>query len=400
MVTSKQQVERFKSAGLRAGRWFVNSQFRLRRPYWDANHGRFMYNRYLPDGRTVLGLSWTQARGIFVLLAGWELSGDKSFLESALLAGEYIKILQIYDSPDDPRRQYAIREEVPQSGASAPRDATEAALGLLFLYRATGREDYLRRVVDYVRWFQANAWGPNGWPCDRVRLDGPGRRAGASGIHAAHGILFHHLRQATGDDGHLESLVRVADGTLRRFVRADGSVRARTKASHHAGAGGLMFNDDGLMVSLLCAHVATGEAKYLEACLRHAEWVRRNVTGPLAILAGLPCMCTFMIELSAVTGEPAWRDWAAKMLARHVLPLQVRNSRDPLSDGAFRGEDEPVEYYGPKRARKTDFITTRMTCYSALACLKLAGIVGPYYGALGWERRPRRPGRLPNLSVE
>ena len=209
--------------------------------------------------------------------------------------------------------------------------------------------------------------------------------------------MFHHLRQATGDDDYLESILRLADGTLRRFVRADGSVRARTKASHHAGAGGLMLNDDGLMVSLLCAQAATGEAKYLEACLRHAEWIVRNVTGPQAVLAGLPCMCTFMIELSAVTGEARWRDWAVKMLTRHVLPLQVRNSRDPLSDGAFRGEDEPGRCYGPEDAGPTEFVCTRMTAYSAIALFKLDGkVFGPYYSALGWEDR-RVPPPPPEL---
>ena len=395
-----QATQRFTRAGLAAAEWFVNSQCRMQKPYWDANHGRFIYNRYLPDGRTVLGLNWTQARGIFVLLAAWELTGERRFLESALLGAEYIKALQIYDSPRDPRRQYAIREQVPQSCYAAPRDATEACLGLLFLYRATGRDDYLRRAVDYEKWFRANAWGPDHWPASRVYLDRRRRDLGGRSFQAADGMMFYYLHKATGKRRYLVEQLRLAEQTLRRFVRDDGAVVTRRLDPHHTDPTGAVLNDDGLMVSLLCAYLASGKEKFLTACLRHARWILDNIRSVPKVLAGLPCMCTFLIELSAVTGQPGYRDWAARMLRAHVLPLQVRNRRDPMSHGAFRGEDEPVEYYGPARAAKTDFITTRMTCYSALACLKLAGIVGPYYGALGWERRPRRPGRLPNLSVE
>jgi len=400
MKIAHRRVEKFRRAGLSAARWFVNSQCLTRKPYWDANHGRFIYTRYLPDGRTVLGLNWTQARGIFVLLAGWELTREAAFLKSALLAGEYIKALQIYDSPDEPHRQYAIREQIPQSSYAAPRDATEACLGLLFLYRATGREDYLRRAVDYERWFKANAWGPSGWPVGRVHLDRRKRDVTIGSYQAGDGPMFYYLHKATGRRAYLDGLVRLGRQTVRRFLRADGAIVSRRLDAHHTDKAGVVLNDDGMMVSLLCASLATGDQRYLRACLRHGRWILDNVKSPLKILSALPCMCTFLIELSAVTGDESYRDWSASMLEKHVLPLQVRNRADPMSNGAFRGEDEPVKYYGPSRARKTDFITTRVTCYSALACLKLAGIVGPYYGALGWERKVRKLKRLPSLAME
>jgi len=396
---SDSQLARFRQAGLRAARWYVNSQCVMRKPYWDANHGRFIYNRYLPDGRTVLGLNWTQGRGIFVLLAAWELTGDETLLRSAVLAGEYIKILQIYDCPDNPRRQYAIREQVPQSAAAAPRDATEGCLGLLFLHRVTGEQDYLRRAMDYAQWFQTNAWDESGWPMDWVSLVSEDRRAGPSTFQAADGQLFYYLHKATGERAYLEHLVRLADLTLERFIRDDGAIVTSKFDPHHTGAGGEVLNDDGLTAALLCAHQATGDEKYLDACRRNARWIMTSFAEPPRMLCALPCMCSFLIELGAVTGDGAYRDWAASMLAKHVLGLQVRNRRDPMSDGAFRGEDEPVAAYGPKRAKRTDFITTRVTCYAALACLKLAGVVGPYYGALGWDRQVRRPARLPDVTL-
>ena len=397
MAISATKIATFKRAGVAAATWYVKSQCRMTRPYWDANHGRFIYNRYLPDGRTVLGLGWTQGRGIFVTLAAWELTGGDTFLQTARLAAEYVKILQVHDCPDNPRRQFAIREEIPQSGYSAPRDATESILGMLFLHRATGENDYLDRAVNYARWFDANAWGRDGWPCNWVDLCTRARPKPGTGIQAAQAILFHHLHQATGVRKYRTYVRRIADLTLARHVRADGAVVTNSSMSHHAGPGGVMLNDDGLMIGLLCAHQCTGRAKYLDAVIRHAHWLMANITRPPAMISALPCMCTIMVELSAVTGEEVYREWAADMLTKHVLPLQVRSRRDPLTDGAFRGEDEPVEHYGPKRAKKTDFITTRVTCYSALACLKLAGIVGPYYGALGWDRRIRRTRRLPTI---
>src|SRR5579862_5150471 len=108
-------LQRIREAGLNGAQWFVNSQVKMEKPYWDANHGRFIYDRHLPTGRSVLGLNWTQGRGIFCLLAAWELTGRTELLETAVRAANYIKILQIYDCPDNPRRQFAIREEVPQS---------------------------------------------------------------------------------------------------------------------------------------------------------------------------------------------------------------------------------------------------------------------------------------------
>ncbi len=399
MTISAKRAAKFKAAGVAAAGWYVSSQHLMTRPYWDANHGRFMYNRYLPDGRTVLGLGWTQGRGIFVLLAAWELTGDDRFLHTALVAGEYIKVLQIHDCPGNPRRQYAIREEIPQSSYSAPRDATEGVLGMLFLHRATGCEDYLRRAVNYEKWFRANAWDGAGWPANWVDLQSNAQPRKGSAIQAAQAILYHYLHEATGKRAYRSAVGRISDQTLARHVRADGAVITSGRLSHHAGAGGVMFNDDGLMISLLCAHQATGKGKYLDAVVGHADWLKANITTRPGLISALPCMCTIMIELAAVTGDDSCSDWAADMLETHVLPLQVRNSRDPKSHGAFRGEDEPVEHYGPKSAKKTDFITTRVTCYSALACLKLAGIVGPYYGALGWDRKVRRPRKLPRLGV-
>jgi hypothetical protein len=387
-------LKEIRQAGLDGARWFVGSQVKMEKPYWDANHGRFIYDHHLDSGSTVLGLNWTQGRGIFCLLAAGELTGRSEFLETAVRAANYIKILQIYDCPDNPRRQFAIREEVPQSWRSAPRDATEAALGLLFMYRATGERDYLRRAVDYEKWFQRNVWNKSKWPLGFLSLVDKSVSPIEYSFQTAHAAFFYYLSKATGKKSYLRHVRHLADEGIKRFVHYDGSIRTKQVDAHHTLPGGEVLNDDGFMVSILCAYRAFGDHKYLDVCQRHSDWIRSAVKFPLPMISGLPCMCTFLIELSEVTGDGVHREWATKMLLKHVLPLQIRNSKDPKIAGAFRGEDEPVEYYGPKTAKKTDFITTRVTAYSTLACLKLAGIVGPYYGALGWERKVRKAPKL------
>jgi hypothetical protein len=400
MPLKEKTRKRFEQAGLRSASWYVNHMYRMRPPGWDANHGRFIYTRHMPSGRTIWGLNWTQARGIFVLLAGWEVTGDVEMLRTAMIAGEYIKLLQIYDAPDNPRRQFAIREQVPQSWMVAPRDACEAALGLLHLHRATGREDDLRRVVDFERWLAANAWG-RGYPCSWVRLDSNQRNTSTGPYQAGDMRLFHDLWKATGQARYRDTLVDMADTTLRRYVGRDGAIRSRAgRQGHHEDASGVVLNDDGLMVGLIAAGRATGEARYLDAARQHGQWLLDNVRPPLPMLCALPCMCATMLDLAAATGEDQWTDWAAEMMVEHVLPLQVRGKRDPMADGAFRGEDEPVEYYGPKSAKKTDFVTTRTTCYAALACFRLAGLDALGYSAFGWGRKVKRPRKLPALHEE
>ncbi|MFH1023421.1 MAG: hypothetical protein V1809_08525 [Planctomycetota bacterium] len=386
MTISASDIKRCRVAGLRAADWFVRSQVRSVRPHWDANEGRYIYNLYLKSRNPVLGLSWTQGRGIFVTLAAWELTGRKEYRDSAVLAGEYIKTLQVYDSPDNPRRQYAIREEVPNSPCASPRDSVEAALGYLFLYRATGNGDYVRRAVDYATWFERNGWTPSGWPRGDVNLMDPAKNAGPGAFYqSVHLLFFRYLALATKNDGWLRHVRPLADGVFR-YVRSDGALAEEGAGGHHV-RDGVVMNDDGTMVAMLAAHRVMGDAKYLDACRRFGDWVVANIRPPFHALSGPPSLCGTMIELSAATGDVRYREWAAKILVDHVLPLQVNRKGDALTDGAFRGEDEPVEYYGPKTAKPTDFITTRVTCYAALACLKLAGIVGPYYGAGGWERK-------------
>lgn len=402
MPLSAAQTRLFRAAALAGAAWFIGSQTRLTKPYWDANHGRLIYTMHLPKNRAarrpILGLNWTQARGSFCLLAAWEFTGERRYLETAIRAMNYVKILQVHDDPQHPLRQFAIREQVPQSWECAPRDASEACLGLLFLHRATGDAEALRRAVDYEKWWQATVKKSNGWPHNFIFFDGRKHDTSERSFQAGSAPIFYYLWKATGKSRYRRELLAMADFTLAHFCRADGAITSLYDP-HHSTAGGEVLNDDGMMGALLCAWQASKQSKYLDACRRHADWIMNRVKPPLPIYSALPCMCTFLIELAATTGDAAPRDWAARMLQQHVLPLQIHAPQDPQIHGAYRGEDEPVHWYGPKTAKPTDFVTTRVTAYATLACFKLLGIVGPYYGALGWERkRPKLP-RAPILPL-
>ncbi|HTL51566.1 MAG TPA: hypothetical protein VL860_03215 [Planctomycetota bacterium] len=402
MTLTAAEHKRIHAAALAGAQWFVGSQVRLTKPHWDANHGRLIYTMHLTkkavDRKPVLGLNWTQARGSFCLLSAWELTGDVRYLQTAIRAMNYVKILQVYDDPANPLRQFAIREQVPQSWECAPRDASEACLGLLFLYRATGDKDCLRRAIDYERWWQTTVKKSNGWPHNFIFFDGRKHDKSERSFQAGSAPIYYYLWKATKKERYRRELLRMADFTLANFLRPDGAITSVVDP-HHATASGEVLNDDGLMGALLCAYQASKNKKYLMACLCHAAWIQTAAQFPLPIYSALPCMCTFLIELSAITGDTSHHDWAARMLLKHVLPLQICAPKDPQIHGAFRGEDEPVEWYGPKSAKPTDFVCTRVTAYSTLACFKLLGIVGPYSGSLGWERkRPKLP-RSPILPL-
>jgi len=99
---------RARQAVLHAADWYVDSQVTFAKPCWDANHGRFVYTYHMPSKQVVLGISWTQARAIMILLGAYEMTGEQKYMTAARLGGEYIRNLQILDARD-PRCYGAIR---------------------------------------------------------------------------------------------------------------------------------------------------------------------------------------------------------------------------------------------------------------------------------------------------
>jgi hypothetical protein len=383
---------------LLAAQWFVNTQVVHRKPCLDANHGRIFYNYYLPTRTGPRGLSWSHGRAIMCLLGAWELSGGKPpFLEAAVRCGTYLRqALQVMDARD-PWAFGAFREEVPASRFCYPRDAIEAAFGLLLLHVATGERDYLERCEIFAHWYLTQAVDPAvNWPRGTVDFDDPARDPHALKFFQAGGApFFWHLFQLTGKKRYLTAGLKIlADGLIERFIDpASGAMLSVSPDAHHTvtqNSRFLAINDDGASLALTCAHAAfgrNGRSPYLDAAMRYADWLADACPRPLAMWAAPGMHAIALAEVAAVAGQRRYAEAAARLMRDHVRN-QVLAPGKLDRHGAFRGEDEPAKWYVPG-GRPRDFLTTRSTAYGALALLRLAGQTGPSYSALGLERFQR-----------
>ena len=394
-------------AALRAADWFVNTQVRMTKPHWDSNHGRLVYTHHIPTKNRVLGLSWTQGRGIITLLAAWEATGKPEYLKTAIQAGEYIKHLQILDARE-PRCFGAIREECVASWYVYPRDALEAALGLVFLHRATGDDEWLYRARIFGDWFINQAMAEEGgewtkgafylYPQDRER-----HLTGRSFCLGGGTPFFSNLAKATGDSRYMDRAFKPLAATqLREYTREDGAILSHPRGqepeaatSHHDARAeryrGLAVNDDALGLTTIVAWKELGEQVYLDRAVGYAEYMLKDEY-PIPNHAATPLRALTLMETARAAGEKKYARFAAEKLAPIFMESQVAGSKDPAVEGAFRGEDEPTEYYAPARCDPLEFVNTRVTAYAAGALFKLDGTVfGPYYSAFDWEKPVRKP---------
>lgn len=379
-----------------AADWFVNTQVVHHEPCLDANHGRIFYNYYLPKRSGPRGLSWSHGRAIMCLLGAWELSkGKKEYLDAAVRCGLYLRYgLQIMDARN-PLSFGAFREEVPVSRFAYPRDAIEAAFGLLMLYMATNEKDYLERCEIFANWFLTQVIDPETkWARGAIFFDEPERRAHNMKFFQAGGApFFWHLYQITGNKKYLNrGLKPMADGLIKHFIDPEtGAMISASNDAHHtitnAKGINLAINDDGASVALTCAHAAFGSnsrVRYMESAIRYADWMVEQSPQPSPLWAAPGVHAVTLLEIGEITGNKKYKAAAAGIMERHVAN-QIVDASKLDRHGAFRGEDENVKWYVPG-AKPRDFITTRSTAYGCFALLRLAGISGPFYSALGLER--------------
>ena len=394
----------YLASALRAADWFVNTQVLMKKPHWDGNHGRLVYTYHLPTRNRVLGLSWTQGRGIITLLAAWEAAGRPEHLRAAAQAAEYLKHLQILDARD-PACFGAIREEVPASWYVYPRDAMEAGLGLLFLWRVTGDAELLYRARIFGDWLLASTMR-DGWPTGGYYLDARERaERGYSHIFCIGGgaAFFALLAKASGDARYRDLGLRpMAAHQREHFTREDGVIlaaprggRSREGVGHHRAAdpryAGVALNDDCCGLTGLVAWRELGEEVYLDLSRKYGDWMLK-CDYPLPNHAGTALHALTLMELARASGERKYADFARERLAPLFKKNQALGTGDAAAEGAFRGEDEPAEYYGPKGSDPLEFVNTRVTAYAASALFKLDGTVfGPYYSAFDWEKPGRKP---------
>ncbi len=355
---------------------------------WDANRGRFPYYYFMPDGRHVPGLSWTQGRGIFVLADAYKITGDSRYLETAEFAADYIASLQFVD-PHFPQVRGAIREHTPTGAWAGSLDAAQAASALILLTKvggdkrwlARGREfcDYLMRHFDEDRGMPRKA---SIWPEEIVEFGDTSQIFFGIGQCAA--IPLWHLFKLTGEKKYLRPLIVGADIALS-LQRSDGAMNCYVditdkkppSLNHHWGAGEgddrfLVQNDDGLVTLILAAHEATGDKKYLDAAVAYMRWIITNTPAerPYCVF---PVWANNVLDVGKVSGEDH-SDWVLDHLQSRLLDLQVTEaiSADPKALGGFRGEDEEGDS-GVFGGVGTDYVVTRTTCYAAGTLFRLSG---------------------------
>lgn len=375
-----------------AAEWFVNAQCRMQRPYWDANHGRFPYNRHILTGTTVWGLNWSCARGIMVLIAADRLAPDDRYMEAARAAAEYLEILQILDA----RRKEdfgAIREEVPQSRRYNIRDQAEAASALLYLGVYLGEERLVESARLWADWYLKYAVDrKTGWPFVFREADGTWK-PGDIYFLAANGIFMHQLGKHLGKQRYVEEgLVRNAEYGITHLFDQRGALAIEGSWSQHAGGDHLVLNEDGACIALVAAARVTGQQKFRDKVLGHLDVVM-GLPLPLPIFSGMGSTLMVAAEAARVWDYQPAREYIAKALP-HLLALQITEEQF-AERGALIGEDEDPKWYSG--GAKRDYVTTRATAYGALALAKIEGTVvtGGYSSdaelpvrAGKWERKP------------
>ncbi len=384
---SEQDKRSYLDRALKAADWYVNSQLNQCEygEEWHADRGRFLYHYFMPEKKHTPGINWTQGRALFVLSEAYKITGEQKYRDAAELGYRYIAALQIMD-PGYPVITGSIKEETPQCSRCGALDGAQAASGLLMFEAVTGNADALRRATafcDYLlRHFDDELGLPSVaymYPEEKVKM------AGGYAQHAigqATAIPCWHLYRRTGDERYLEPVVWGADFILdcQRDDGAFHNVKDISQAepaspNHHEGRGEgdqryVLYNDDAMIVVVLAAHKATGDATYLDAAVRYADWIVEQPVEERPFCA-FPVRANTVLDVGKVAGKD-YSGWVLDNLQAHLLDLQVEGSGDPKAEGGFRGEDEEGEggLYG---GTSLDYVTNRVTCYAAGLLFRLSG---------------------------
>ena len=377
----------FDSAVL-AGQWYLNNQNTEERPWGtvrdSADLGRFVYE-YFPARKWARGnVCWGQAVGIMALLSLHRRTNDPKYLESARLAAEYLKSLQILDRRN-PRNFGALREHTPQTTWTFPRDAATGGMGFAALYRATGDKEYLQRLRLLCDWFIDHCMGQEKWPARQFAFDKEQQdRTAKEYFMVGSGLMFYYAYRLTGEKRYVDQgLVPICDP-----LAADYHVRPWGPSPPALESQGVWpTQDDFASEALLAAYRATGHKKYFDAAKRHADWLvsvqKENGAysgyGSAVFVAGLHLLDLCRVieeEKMGIDTAPYLR--AVRQGARFGLSLQERTPGDVRTYGGLYGQNP----FGVSRER----IHHRETGYSVIFHLRYEGKVAvPYYSVFGWE---------------
>ncbi|MBL8026012.1 MAG: hypothetical protein JNL74_06360 [Fibrobacteres bacterium] len=382
-LTQKQKDEFFALA-LKGADWFVNTQLGHHRAKWNGDYGRFMYYYYMPEKKHVPGISWTSGRAIFTLAEAYKLTNDQKYLDAAMIGSRWVEAMQVLDPA---LQSYGVMKEfTPQGDYAGILDGAQAASGIILLGKVTGNKTLLRKgkafcdfMVRHFKEDEGMVSQVHFYPEERI-LYGIPYANNACGQAAA--IPLWHMYCIDKDEKYLRVIKWAADYILA-CQRADGAmnfvkdIRSEEPPApnHHWGQGVgdekyVFHNDDGIMVIVLAAYMATKDKRYLDSAVAYADWMVNTEVPPRPFCA-FPLKANNVLDIGKVAGKD-YTSWVLDNLQDHLLCLQVNNPDDLQANGGFAGEDEEHEG-GIFGGRSLDYVNTRNTCYATGTLLRLSG---------------------------
>lgn len=399
-LAPKFEEQLVESANL-AGRWHTHNQNTDKHPWGGVRHsadnGRFLYEYFPSTGACGGSGVWTTATAIMGLLTMSRKvldmrGGGEEFREPAIRAGEYLKTLQILDKSNE-SNYGGFREATPQDDFSYPRDAATGAMGLIALYRETGKEDYLRRAQIFAEWYHRYGSDEKGWPHYVFDFKtGKGERGKTGHIpliprqdwQGGGALAYYWLYKLTGDRKWLGFFMHIVDMLMDLHTQSPANDRWIFKQ---------VGSDDFSVAVLLAAYRETRDKKILDMHQRYVRgrWTLMDEDGSYP--SGFFFDNFNNVEYLQLCREEGIQEDVPALEARILKTLkfgltrQEVSLRDIRAYGGFYGQCK----YGAVRHH----IHARDTAYSILLHMRVVGETGtpflagsrdtPYYSAWHWD---------------
>jgi hypothetical protein len=363
----------YQQAAIKAGEWFLNTQIENE---FDANRGRYLYCRHLKSDELQRSSGWQTGFALMAVLSLHRLTGEQKYLDSAALAVDWIKSLQMMDARN-PALYGVFREEIPQTNWLHPRDALSAAWGLLCYSLYINDSDCLDRAKIFADWMIE--YGFNGdWPLCTVNI-GPGGLPTdkLKGSFQSGGILFFlDIYEATGEKRYQEAARRMSNYYVKHFFNDQGELAVLIDTTPEIEAkwpedwrNMHRVNDDFGGIALVKDYELFGQREHSDCLHVFVEnlLAMENPDGGFLDpemevgCASIPILLHRYLSVAPDAKKPVIKAATMRCLDR-LLTFQ-QTSEDKQIDGAFLGMDKEC------RAGNGDWVNIRCTAYAIIALL-------------------------------
>ena len=350
-----------------------------------ADCGRFINEVHVKhiDKPPVYSSNWTTGMTVISLLMAYERFNDKTYLESAERAGNYLKSLQILDHRY-PAAYGFFKEVTPQDTHCHPRDALSAAWGLLHLYWKNRDPEIFDRVRIFAEWFRQYAMkdGYPAWTVYSEKNKKPYWQKGS--FHGGSPLFFFDLYETTRESKWKSIGLTICDVWTRTFLKKEGSIRVEVDAKTgkdktgwgpnkgHLGWQDMhKTNDDFSSLALLRAYRLTRNVGYLETARQYLDWVltlqrKDGAFGRLPVHSAAATLILELLDLASLTKEKKYEE-ALQRSIPHFLSLQELTDKQPMIHGGFYCTSGDYAH-GNRRE-----LGVRTSCYALAALLRLEG---------------------------